>query len=66
VCELTRYQHPLALATIAAAYAETGHFDEAVSFGEQALQLAGTTGSPLAGRIQAMLVSFRNGQPCRD
>jgi tetratricopeptide (TPR) repeat protein len=66
VCELTRYQHPLALATIAAAYAETGHFDEAVSFGEQALQLAATTGSPLAGRIQAMLVSFRNGQPCRD
>lgn len=66
VCELTRYQHPLALATIAAAYAEIGHFDEAVSFGEQALQLAATTGSPLAGRIQPMLVSFRNGQPCRD
>jgi len=63
-CELTRYQHPLTLATIAAAYAESGHFDEAVSFAEQALQLAGGT-SPLSGRIQAMLVSFRSGQPYR-
>jgi len=64
-CELTRYQHPLTLATIAAAYAETGHFDEAVSFAEQALQLATQAGSPLAGRIQAMLASFRSGQPYR-
>jgi Flp pilus assembly protein TadD len=63
-CELTRYQHPLALATIAAAYAESGHFDEAVSFAEQALQLAGTA-SPLGVRIQAMLASFRGHQPYR-
>lgn len=63
-CELTRYQHPLALATIAAAYAESGHFNEAVSFAEQALQLAGA-GSPLGGRLQAMLASFRSGQPYR-
>jgi protein O-mannosyl-transferase len=63
-CELTRYQHPLALATIAAAYAESGHFDEAVSFAEQALQLAGTA-NPLGGRIQAMLASFRGHQPYR-
>jgi protein O-mannosyl-transferase len=64
-CELTRYQHPTALATIAAAYAESGHFDEAISFAEQALQLAGGPGSPLGGRIQAMLTSFRSGQPYR-
>jgi tetratricopeptide (TPR) repeat protein len=63
VCEITRYQHPLALATIAAAYAETGHFNEAISFAEQALQLAGSSGSPFAGRLQAMLANFRNGQP---
>jgi tetratricopeptide (TPR) repeat protein len=63
-CELTRYQHPLALATVAAAYAESGHFNEAVSFAEQARQLAGT-GSPLGRRIQTMLASFRNGQPYR-
>jgi len=63
-CELTRYQHPLALATIAAAYAESGHFDEAVSFAQQALQFAGT-GSPLSGRIQEMLASFRSGQAYR-
>jgi tetratricopeptide (TPR) repeat protein len=63
VCELTRYQHPLALATIAAAYAEIGRFNEAVSFAEQAVQLAGSAGSPVAGRLQAMLANFRNGQP---
>jgi tetratricopeptide (TPR) repeat protein len=64
-CELTRYQHPTALATIAAAYAESGHFDEAISFAEQALQLAGGPGSPLGVRIQAMLTSFRGHQPYR-
>jgi tetratricopeptide (TPR) repeat protein len=65
VCELTRYQHPLPLATVAAAYAEIGRFNEAVSFAEQALQLAGSTGSPFAGRLRAMLANFRNGQPYR-
>jgi tetratricopeptide (TPR) repeat protein len=66
VCELTRYQHPLALATIAAAYAEIGRFNEAVSFAEQALQVAGSTGSPIAGRLQTMLANFRSGQPYRS
>jgi protein O-mannosyl-transferase len=64
-CELTRYQHPMVLATIAAAYAESGHFDGAVSFAEQALQLTGQKGSPLDARIQGMLLDFRNGRPYR-
>jgi tetratricopeptide (TPR) repeat protein len=66
LCEQTHYQHPLALATIAAAYAEIGRFSEAISFGEQALQLAGASGSPVAARIQKMLANFRAGQPYRD
>jgi tetratricopeptide (TPR) repeat protein len=61
-CELTRYQSPVPLATIAAAYAESGHFPEAISFAEQALQLAESAGSPLAGRLQTMVASFRAGQ----
>ncbi len=61
-CELTRYQNPVALATIAAAYAETGHFPEATSFAEQALQLVGPNGGPLVSRLQAMLASFRASQ----
>jgi tetratricopeptide (TPR) repeat protein len=63
VCEMTGYQQPLALTTIAAAYAESGHFDEAVSFAEQALQIAQKTGSPLAIRLQTILADFRRGQP---
>ncbi len=39
-CELTRYQHPIPLGTLAAAYAETGRFPEAVSFAERAQELA--------------------------
>jgi tetratricopeptide (TPR) repeat protein len=63
VCEMTGYQQPLALATIAAAYAESGRFDEAISFAEQALQIAQRTGSPLANRLQAILADFRSGKP---
>ncbi len=63
VCEMTGYQQPLALTTIAAAYAESGHFDEAISFAEQALQIAQRTGSPLANRLQAILADFRSGKP---
>jgi tetratricopeptide (TPR) repeat protein len=65
-CELTRYQHPAALATIAAAYAEGGHFTEAASFAEQALQIAMNTRSPLAAQLQKMLARFQTGQPFRD
>lgn len=65
-CELTRYQNPVALATIAAAYAETGHFPEAISFAEQALQLVGPNGGPLVSRLQAMLASFRAGQSYQE
>ena len=35
-CELTRYGNPIALATLAAAYAEAGQFRVAISFVEQA------------------------------
>jgi tetratricopeptide (TPR) repeat protein len=62
-CELTKYQNPTPLATLAAAYAETGQFREAVSFAEQAR--APTKGSQgvLADRLSAMLESFRAGRP---
>ena len=39
-CELTHYQNPVALATLAAAYAETGRFPEALTFAERAQELA--------------------------
>jgi Flp pilus assembly protein TadD len=65
-CELTRYQNPVALATIAAAYAETGHFPEAVSFAEQAIEIAKSSQSPLITRLQNMLGSFQARQAYRE
>jgi hypothetical protein len=36
-CELTKWKHPDALATLAAAYAECGKFDEAARYERKAL-----------------------------
>ena len=58
-CELTGYTNPMALTALAAAYAETGQFPEAVSFAEQAQRLANGGQSPLAARLSAMLEAFR-------
>jgi tetratricopeptide (TPR) repeat protein len=61
-CELTKYQNPVTLTTLAAAYAETGQFQTAVSFAEQAQELAKGSRSALAGRLSAMIEAFRVGR----
>ena len=63
-CELTKYQNPVTLTTLAAACAETGQFQTAVSFAEQAQELAKGGQGALAGRLSAMLEAFRAGRPC--
>jgi protein O-mannosyl-transferase len=60
-CELTKYQNPIPLATLAAAYAETGRFQEAVSFAGQAQELTKGSRGPLADRLSAMLEAYRAG-----
>jgi Flp pilus assembly protein TadD len=62
-CELTRYQNPVTLATLAAAYAETGKFHEAVSFAERAQELARGGQPVLAAYLSAMLAAFHAGWP---
>ena len=62
-CELTKYQNPVPLATLAAAYAETGQFQTAVSLAEQAQELARGTQGALAARLSAMLAAYRAGHP---
>jgi len=52
---------PAAAATLAAALAASGRFDEAVSAGERALQLA--AGSPDAAEIRRQLGLYRAGRP---
>jgi tetratricopeptide (TPR) repeat protein len=66
-CELTHYGEPLYLGTLAAAYAEAGHFPEAVTTAEKAEQLATAAGSkPLAGKIRQLLELYRAGKPCHE
>jgi tetratricopeptide (TPR) repeat protein len=58
-CELTKYQNPTLLGTLAVAYAEVGHFPEAISFAERAQGLVQGSQGPMADRLVVMLEAFR-------
>jgi len=59
--------HPSVLATLGAAYAESGEFERAVAAAEQALSLARAGGqSDLVTRIEGQLAGYRAGRPYRD
>ena len=58
---------PIALGTLAAAYAEAGRFPEAVRTAQQAIQSAAAAGNrPLAEQIGAYLELYRKGKPYRQ
>jgi len=66
-CELTHYQEPLFIGTLAAAYAEAGRFPEAVTAAEKAAQLATHAGlNDLAAKNRQLLELYRAGKPCRE
>ncbi len=66
-CGLTGYQHPQSLNTLAAAFAETGRFDEAVQTAQKALALAQAVGQTgLAGIFQNLLQLYQARMPYRD
>ena len=65
-CELTGRQDPVKLKTLAAAYAETGRFAEAVGTAQAAKDLAAAGWKPdLAEECSAMLQRFQQPQPWR-
>jgi len=65
--ELTHNQEPSVLATLAAAYAETGDFAQAAETARQAAQLAqDTQQDELASIIRDQLDGYLNNQPYRD
>jgi len=65
--KLTDDAEPSILATLAAAYAETGDFAGAIRTAERAWQLAQESGQQeLARMIQEQLVGYRNRVPFRD
>jgi protein O-mannosyl-transferase len=62
-CELTRYERPMFVGTLAAAYAEAGRFAEAVAAAEKARDLAlAANQKPLADRNQELLELYKSHQ----
>ncbi len=65
-CELTGYENPIFLDTLAVAYAANGNFSEAIATGEKALALAQALGQrELVEKINSRLESYKSGQPYR-
>jgi tetratricopeptide (TPR) repeat protein len=66
LCMLTNYQQPLALDSLAAAYAENGKFDKAVLAAQNALKLALQVGpKELVLGLQKRLKLYQSEQPYR-
>ncbi len=65
--EISGKQDPALLDALAAAYAEDGQFDKAVSAAEQALALAEAEGNPeMAASVSSRLSLYRTGAPYHD
>jgi spermidine synthase len=61
---LTGYENPVALDTLAAAYAEAGRFDAAVATATRAVDIARTSGqTALSDRFAGRLELYRSGKP---
>ena len=66
-CQLTDYQQPQLIGTLAAAYAEVGRFDDAVASAQQAYTLALSLGQKtVALKNQELLQLYKARQPCRE
>lgn len=66
-CQLTKYQAPILIGTLAAAYAEAGRFKEAIETAQQARALAQTAKQPeVADKNRQLLELYRSGQPYRQ
>ena len=65
--QLSGRRRPQILNTLAAAYAEAGRFDDALTTGREALQLAGDSGETnLASLIQSRLTLYETHKPFRQ
>lgn len=66
-CLQTQYRQPALIATLAAAYAEAGRFDEAIGAAQAAGKMAAESGEkPLQRQCEAMVTVFRRHEPFRD
>ncbi|HEY5912301.1 MAG TPA: tetratricopeptide repeat protein [Verrucomicrobiae bacterium] len=66
-CELTKWEMPLLMGTLAAAYAEAGRFDAAVKTAEKARDKAiSTHDEAIAARNEELINLYRSGKPYRE
>lgn len=66
-CELTEFKQAHILSTLAAAYAETGDFDNARKYSQQAIDVAGETGDQaLVEPLGKELASYEQDKPWRE
>jgi hypothetical protein len=66
-CQQTRYRITIMVGTLAAAYAEAGRFDEAISTGQKACALASESGAQyLLEKNQELLELYRKHQPYHE
>jgi protein O-mannosyl-transferase len=66
-CQLSGFRIPTLLGDLAAAYAETGRFEEAATMAEKAITLAQEQGdTDTAAKNQDLLKLYQSHKPCRD
>jgi hypothetical protein len=66
-CQRTQYKETIMVGTLAAAYAEAGRFDEAISTAQKACALASQSGDQeLLKKKQELLALYLKHQPYRD
>jgi cytochrome c-type biogenesis protein CcmH/NrfG len=66
-CELTHHQQTMMVGTLAAAYAEAGRFDDAITTAQKACALASESGEQdLLKKNQELLVLYRAHQPYHE
>jgi tetratricopeptide (TPR) repeat protein len=66
-CELTQHRDPASLATLDAAYAEAGRFDDAINSAQQVQELAAATHQPAwAEKAAQRLELYRAQKPYRE
>ena len=65
VCELTGWKEPHCLATLAAAYAESGGFEQALKYQKQAMAMPGLNDSERK-TMQTRLDLYQQGKPFHE
>jgi tetratricopeptide (TPR) repeat protein len=70
-CEETEYKRPHIISTLAAAYAETGDFDNAVKWSTKAVELSGEAGenkpeAEVEDQLKKELESYKEKKPFRE